>query len=61
VHRDIVLRHASLLRDLDDLDLDIDLDEPLAEGVDLDEARIDGLVKFPEFGHQAHVALFGIC
>ena len=57
LHRHVVLGHAHLLGHLDDLDLDVDLDEPLAERVDLDEARVDGLVELAELRHQAHVAL----
>lgn len=45
------------MRDLDDLDLDVDLDEVFGEGVDFDEAGVDGFVEAPEFGDQPDVAL----
>ena len=57
VHADVVLGHADLLGYLDNLDLDVDLDQVLAEGVDLDEARVDGLVELAELGDETDVAL----
>lgn len=57
VQGDVVFGHADLLRDLDDLNLDIDLDQALGERVDLDQAGIDGLVEFAELGDQADIAL----
>lgn len=57
VEVDVVLGHAHLLGDLDDLDLDVDLDEALGQGVDLNQARVDCLVEFAELGDQADVAL----
>ena len=57
LQRDIVLSHADLLRDLHDLDLDVDLDEALGKRVDLDEAWVDGAVEAPEFCDEANVAL----
>merc|ERR1711937_327038 len=54
---DVVLGHADLLGDLCDLDLDIDLDQTLGEGVDLDEAGIDGLVESTKLGDETDVAL----
>lgn len=57
LQRHVVLGHADLLGHLDDLDLDVDLDQALAQRVDLDEARIDRLVELAELGHQADVAL----
>jgi len=54
---DVVFGHDGLEGDLDDLDLDVHGDEALAEGVDLDEAWIDGLVEAAEFGDQADAAL----
>lgn len=57
LQRDIVLGHADLHWDLDDLDLDVNLDQALAQGVDLDEAGIDGLVEPAKLGDQADVAL----
>jgi hypothetical protein len=46
-----------LLGDLRDLNLDIDLDEPLAERVDLDETGVDGLVELAELGDETDIAL----
>jgi hypothetical protein len=57
VNGDIVLGHAHLLWHLADLNLDVDLDEFFGEGVDLDQARVDGAVEAAELGDQADVAL----
>lgn len=57
VQSDVVLGHAGLLGDLGDLDLDVDLNEPLAERVDLDQARVDGLVEFAELRDETDIAL----
>ena len=57
VQCDIVLGHADLTRDLDDLDLDIDLDEALGERVDLDETWVDSTCEAAEFGDQPDVTL----
>lgn len=57
VEGDVVLGHADLLGNLDNLDLDVHLDQVLAEGVDLDEAGVDGLVELAELGDQANVTL----
>jgi hypothetical protein len=46
-----------LTRDLDDLDLDVDLDEALGKRVDLDETRVNGAREATEFGDQADVTL----
>lgn len=54
---DVVLCHADLLGHLRGLDLDVDLDEALAERVDLDETGIDGLVEAAKLGDEADVAL----
>jgi hypothetical protein len=54
---DVVLGHARLLGDLADLDLDVDLEEVFGQRVDLDEARVDGLVEAAELGDEADVAL----
>ena len=43
-----------------DLDLDVDLDETLAEGVHLYETRVDGLVELAELGDEADVALVDV-
>ena len=57
LQRDVVFSHADLLRDFDDLDLDVDLDEALGEGVDFHETGIDGAVETSKFGDKADVAL----
>lgn len=54
---DVVLGHAGLLGHFGNLDLDVDLDESLAEGVDLDEARVDGLVELAKLGDEADMTL----
>lgn len=46
-----------MTRNLDDLNLDIDLDESLRQRVDLDQARIDGAGEATKLGDQAHIAL----
>lgn len=48
VDGDVVLSHADLLRDFNNLDLDVDLDELLRERVDLDETRVDCAVEASE-------------
>lgn len=57
VEVDVVLGHAHLLGDLDDLDLDVDLNKALRQGVDLSQTGVDRLVKLAELGDQADVAL----
>lgn len=57
VDSDVVLGHADLLGDLDNLDLDVDLDKTLAEGVDLDQTGVDSLVETAELGDEADVTL----
>lgn len=54
---DVVLGHADLLGDLCDLDLDVHLEEVLAERVDLDQTRVDGLVELAKLGDETDVAL----
>lgn len=56
----IVLGHAGLLRHLCNLDLDVDLKEPLAEGVDLDQAGIDCLVETTELGDETDLTLVDV-
>lgn len=56
----VVLGHADLLGDFNDLNLDVDLDNTLRQGVDLDQAGIDSLVETAEFGDEANVALIDI-
>ena len=53
----VVLRHADLLWDFDDLNLHIDLNEVLGEGVDFDETRIDCAGESTEFRYEAYVSL----
>lgn len=57
VDGNIVLGHADLLGDLDDLDLDIDLDQAFAQRVNLHQAGVDCLVKSAKFGDETDVAL----
>ena len=54
---DIVLGHAELLWDFGNLNFDIDLNETLAERVDLDQTRVDSLVKATELRNQANIPL----
>lgn len=54
---DIVLGHADLLGHLDDLDLDVDLDQALREGVNLDQARVDGLIELAKLGDESDISL----
>lgn len=54
---DVVLGHADLLGDFDELDLDVDLNETFGQRVDLDETRVDGAREAAEPGDQTHVAL----
>ena len=44
----------------DNLNLDIDLDQALAERIDFDQARVDCLVELSKFGHQTNVTLVDI-
>jgi hypothetical protein len=57
---DVVLGHTNLLGDLCGLNLDVDLDEALAEGVDLGEAGVDSLVEAAELGDETDVALLDV-
>ncbi len=57
VECDIVLGHADLTGNLDDLNLDIDLDESLGQRVDLDQTRVNGARELAELGDQADVSL----
>lgn len=54
---DVILCHAYLSRDLDDLDLDVDGAEVLAERVHVDETWVDGAFEATEFGNQTDFAL----
>ena len=53
----VVLGHADLLWHLDNLDLDVDLDEALREGVDLDKTWVDGAVEATKLGDETDVSL----
>jgi len=53
----VVLGHADLLRNLDELHLDINLDESFREWVDFDKTRVHCTRKATEPGYQANVAL----
>jgi hypothetical protein len=57
LQRDVVLGHADLLGDFDDLDLDVDLNELLGERVDVDETRVHGAREATELCYQANIAL----
>lgn len=50
VEVDVILGHANLSRDLDDLDLDVDGAEIFTERVDVDETWVDGAFETTEFG-----------
>ena len=54
----LTLGHADLLRDFDDLDLDVDLHERLRKRVDLDETWVDGASETTELGDETNVTLF---
>jgi hypothetical protein len=53
----VILGHAHLFRDLDDLNLDIDLDERFGQRVNLDETGVDGAIEATELGDQADISL----
>ena len=57
VQGDVVFSHADLLGDLDDLDLDVDLDELLGQGVDLNKAGVDSAVEAAKLGDETDIAL----
>ena len=54
---DIVLRHAHLLRHLDNLNLDVHLDQVLREWIDLYQAWVYSSCETTELGHEADVTL----
>lgn len=60
VEVDVVLGHADLLGDFDNLDLDIDLDQALRQGVDLDQTGVDCLVEFAELRDEADITLANV-
>lgn len=57
IEGDIVLGHTDLAGHLDDLDLDVDLDQALRKGIDLDETWVDGTIEATEFSDQTNVSL----
>ena len=57
MHGDIILGHAHLLGHLAKLDLDIDVNQPLGERIDLDETGVDGTVEASKLGDQTDIAL----
>jgi len=54
---DVVLGHADLLRNLNNLNLDIDLNKMFTERVDLDKTRVNSAIESTEFGDQTNVTL----
>lgn len=60
VQGDIVLGHADLLGDFNDLNLDIDLDNALRQRINFDQAWVNSLVEAAKFGDEADVALVDI-
>ena len=57
VEGNVILGHADLTRHLDDLDLDINSCQVLAERVDLYEAGINCTLKTTKLGHQSDLTL----
>lgn len=57
IERDVVLGHAHLSRNFNNLDLDIDLDETLRERVDVDETWVDGAREATELGDETDITL----
>ena len=53
----VVLCHAHLSGDLDDLDPHVDLDEPLGKRVDLDKTGIDCAIESAELCNEPDIAL----
>jgi len=53
----ITFGHANLLRDLNNLNLDIDLNERFGERVDLDKTRVDGTSETSKLGDETDVTL----
>lgn len=50
VECDVVLCHANLSWNLDNLNLNIDLDEPFREGIDIDETWVNSAGESTELG-----------
>lgn len=57
---DVVLGHAHLLGNLGGLDLDINLDETLAERIDIDQTGVDSLVELAELGDETNITLLDV-
>jgi hypothetical protein len=57
LQRNVILGHADLLGNFDNLDLDINLDKLLGERVDVDKTRVDSAGKSTELSYQANVSL----
>jgi len=57
LNSDVVFSHTHLLWDLADLDLNVDLNELLRQGIDLDKTWVDGAVETAKFGNETHVSL----
>jgi hypothetical protein len=54
---DVVLGHADLLGDFDDLNLDINLDKLLGERVDVYKSWVDGASETTELGNESDISL----
>ena len=56
---ELALLYGFALADVltNDLNLDIDLNESFAEGVDLDKSRIDSTIESSKLGDQSNVSL----
>jgi hypothetical protein len=57
LQRYVILGHADLLRNFDDLDLDIDLDKLLRQRVHVDKTWVDSAGETTELGDQTDVSL----
>jgi len=57
LQRDVILGHADLLGNFDNLNLDINLNKLLGERVDVDKTGVDSAGKSTELGDQANVSL----
>lgn len=57
VERNVVLGHADLLGYLDNLDLDVDLDKLLGQGVNIDETWVDSAGESTKLGDESNVSL----
>lgn len=53
----VVVEFAAIDVHTNDLNLDIDLDETLAERVDLDQTGVDSAIEATELGDQAYITL----